>query len=57
MKTALAVYGAAQIAIGVGVIYMMLNPRAGRLVANAHPWVRGGDGTREGADRGFDGYG
>lgn len=56
MKTVLAAYGAAQIAIGVGVIYMMLKPNSGRTVANAHPWVRGGDGTREGSDRGFDGY-
>lgn len=56
MKNFLAAYGAIQLVAGVTVLYMMINPKAGRPHANAHPWVRGGDGTREGADIGFDGY-
>jgi hypothetical protein len=55
VRNFLAAYGAVQAAIGIVGAYVLLNPRTGRPWANAHPYVRGGDGTREGADAGFAG--
>lgn len=55
MRNALAAYGAVNLGVAAVALYVALNPRAGRPWANAHPYVRGGDGTAAGSDHGFNG--
>lgn len=50
----LKLYGLAQIAVFLFFGISGL-PGRGRPWANAHPYVRGGDGTKEGSDVGFNG--